>query len=125
MRAEDAGDAGVIQRGERLGLAPEAGEPIGIGGECLRQDLEGDVAVEARVAGFIDLAHAPFAKLGDHFEGPEACSWRERHEWEMSECRDYTAAPAWRRFDPPTDAQTGRLTHARRDQPVRATRGRP
>ena len=36
-----------------------------VGGERLRQDLDGDVAIELRVARAIHLAHAAFAQLGE------------------------------------------------------------
>ena len=45
-------DVGVVQRGDRPDLARE---PIR---ELFRRDLDGDVAVEARVVGAIHLAHA-------------------------------------------------------------------
>jgi len=54
----DLGDVGVIQRGQELGLAPEAREPIGIVDESLRQHLDRDVPLELGVPRPPDLAHA-------------------------------------------------------------------
>jgi hypothetical protein len=42
--------------GHGLALEPRAG--VGVGGEAWRKDLDGDVAIQLRVAGAIDLAHA-------------------------------------------------------------------
>ena len=51
-------DVGMIQRGERLGLSRESGDAIGVTAERVRENLQGDVAVEFRVTGAIDLAHS-------------------------------------------------------------------
>ena len=48
--AVDLRDVGVIQRGERLRLAREAGDAIGVVRDGVGQDLDGDVAVQLRVA---------------------------------------------------------------------------
>jgi hypothetical protein len=50
-------DVRVVQCGDRLRLAFEARAPLGVGAELLGQDLDGDVAVEARVAGSVNLSH--------------------------------------------------------------------
>ena len=44
-------DVRVVQRGDRAGLALEAFADVGIAGERGREDLDGDRAIEARVAG--------------------------------------------------------------------------
>ena len=46
-----------------------------------RQDLDRDVAFEARVAGAIDLAHAACAQKANHFIRPKLGSRGQRHEW--------------------------------------------
>jgi len=71
LQAVDGGDVGVVEGGQRLGLASEAGEAFRVGGEGSGEDLEGDVAAEPGVAGAVDLAHAAGAKEGDDVEGPE------------------------------------------------------
>jgi len=48
----------VVQRGEGFGFALEPSQPIGVGGEVRRHDLDGDVSVEHGVARAIDLTHA-------------------------------------------------------------------
>jgi hypothetical protein len=53
----------MVQRGECLGFTLEAREPIGVVGERVGEDLEGDIAIELRVAGAQDLAHPAFANL--------------------------------------------------------------
>ena len=47
--AVDRGDIRVIERGDHLGLAIEASDPVGIRRERLRQDLDRDLAVQRRV----------------------------------------------------------------------------
>ena len=55
----------MVQRGDRAGLLLEATEAIGVGGERRGQDLDGDVAAEARVPRAIDLAHAAGTNCAD------------------------------------------------------------
>ena len=59
----DVPDVGMVQRGEDLGFALEAGQAVGISGERLGQDFERHVAVELRVAGAVDLTHIPPAPI--------------------------------------------------------------
>jgi hypothetical protein len=56
--AVDRGDVRVIQRRNHAGLALEARQPFGRGDERRRKDFDGDVALEPRVAGAIDITHA-------------------------------------------------------------------
>ena len=61
---------------------PVALEPllqIGISGDMLGQDLDGDGAVEAGVGGFVDLAHAPGAERGVDLVGAERGAWLKWH----------------------------------------------
>ena len=67
-----AGDVGVVQRRQRLSFAGEPGEAISVVRERVRQDLQRDIAIELRVAGPVDLAHAPFADLRGDFVDAEA-----------------------------------------------------
>jgi len=46
----------VIQRGERLRLALEARSDVRLTGDVRRQDLDGDRALQARVARAVDFA---------------------------------------------------------------------
>jgi hypothetical protein len=61
--AVDGRDVGVVERGEDLGFALEAGEPLGVRGERGRKELDRDVATEGRVGRLPDLAHPPLADL--------------------------------------------------------------
>jgi len=65
FKTVDCADVRMIQRGEELRLALEARHALGIGDEELRQDLDGDVATELRVARFIDFAHPARAERGE------------------------------------------------------------
>jgi hypothetical protein len=51
----DLRDVGVIQGGQRFGLALEAGDPFCVGRERLGEDLDSDVAVKACVSRLVDL----------------------------------------------------------------------
>src|SRR5262245_61145643 len=72
-------DVRMVQRGERLRLAGEAGEAFGIVGEDIGQDFDRDVAIELRVPGFVDLAHAAGADGGGYFVRTESSARREWH----------------------------------------------
>ena len=54
----------MVQAGDRLRLALEPPLQIGVRGDMLGEDLDGDGAVQAGVAGFVYFAHAAFADLG-------------------------------------------------------------
>ncbi len=60
----ESADVRMVQAGDRLGLALEPLLQIRVRGDLLRQALDGDGAVEAGVAGFVDLAHAACAQGG-------------------------------------------------------------
>ena len=67
----DGEDVGMREGGHDLGLALEAGQPGRILGKLRGQDLDGDVAIESRVAGPIDFAHAARADGGADLVGTE------------------------------------------------------
>ena len=48
----------MVQRREQFRLALKAGDAIGIAADGLGKDLEGDVALQLRIARAIHLAHA-------------------------------------------------------------------
>ena len=48
-------NVGMIKYGERLGLALEPRNPLGIGRECVRKDFDSNSAFEPCVARFVDL----------------------------------------------------------------------
>ncbi len=61
----DVDDVRVVERGGGLRFLDEAALAVGVRARGGRQDLDGDGAVQARVDGAIDGAHAAFADLGD------------------------------------------------------------
>jgi hypothetical protein len=52
-------DVGVVQGRDGPGLTLEAAQALGVTGDLLGEHLEGDLAVEAGVAGAVHLTHAP------------------------------------------------------------------
>src|SRR5262249_43516883 len=58
----DAADVGVRHLAGGADLVAEAGEPLRVGGESLRQQLQGDVLLEPAVEGTVDLAHGSAAQ---------------------------------------------------------------
>jgi hypothetical protein len=73
--------AGDLERvGERQWSVSEAGFTLKAAGEADGADLEGNGAVEASVAGFLDVAHSAGANGSDDFVGsqPGLCGQRHR-----------------------------------------------
>ncbi len=64
LDAIDRADVRMIERRQHLGFALEAGDALRIGGDKLGERLDGDVTVEACIAGLVDLAHAARADCG-------------------------------------------------------------
>ena len=58
-------DVGMVQGGGGLGFALEAGEGLRVAGNFFGQEFQGDEAMQARVFGFVDDAHAAAAELLD------------------------------------------------------------
>jgi hypothetical protein len=69
----------MIERGEHLRLAFEPGEAVGVGREEVRQDLDGDVTVQLRVARLVNLAHAAGPDGRQHFIRAEASAGSKGH----------------------------------------------
>lgn len=67
----DSEDVRMGKRGDGSGFALEAGQPFGVIGEQLREDLHGDLTPEARVAGAVHLPHAARAKRCDNLVRPK------------------------------------------------------
>src|SRR4029079_18304149 len=67
----DGQNVRMVERSSGLGLAREAGDPIGAGCEAGRERLDGDIAVETIVARAIDCSHSAFAKLLDNSIGSD------------------------------------------------------
>jgi hypothetical protein len=71
-------DVGVIERGGSTSFLLEAAKTVGVGGE-IRKDFNRDVAVEVRVAGAVDFAHASGSDEVENFVGAKARSADKRH----------------------------------------------
>lgn len=79
------------ERGDGLCLPLESLQCLGIGVEVARQNLEGHIAVELRVARPIHLAHAPCAEWAQDLVRAEVRARRETHETG----EDYVAHETW------------------------------
>jgi hypothetical protein len=69
----------MVQRRQRLRFTPEAGKPLGIVREGGGKYLQRDVAIELRVTGPIDLAHATGANPAADVVHAEMGPWGKRH----------------------------------------------
>ena len=63
LKAVDRGNVRMIQRGQDLSLALEPGQPLSILGELLRQDLDGNFALQSGVLGSVHLSHPALTDL--------------------------------------------------------------
>ena len=87
-------DVRVAEAGDGLRLALESFEAARIGGEIGGEDLQGDVAVQLRVAGAVDLTHPALADEGGDLvvgEGLADQFWAPGED----ERRVYEAGPGW------------------------------
>ena len=71
----------VVQRGDGAGLSLEPLLQVWVTRHMLGQDLDSDGAVQARVAGFVDLAHAPGAEGGVNLIGTECRAGLKWHRY--------------------------------------------
>ena len=67
IEAVDRRNVGMVECRERLRLALEAREPVGIVREQSGKNLESDVTIELRVPGSIDFAHPAGADRPENF----------------------------------------------------------
>ena len=95
LEAVDRGDVGVLQLGEELRLALEAGEALGVGGERLGQDLDRDLALQLRVGRPVDDPHAALAERGGDLVRAECRA--DLHESPRASRSSRAATPARRR----------------------------
>ncbi len=70
-------DVRMVELRDRAGFAVEPLAELRISGEGFGQDLDGDDAIEARVAGLVDLAHAAGAEGGEDLVRAEARARRD------------------------------------------------
>ena len=64
LQTVDGCDARMVQAGENLRFALEAGKPIRVRGKRLGQDLQRDLPVELGIGGLPHFAHPTFTELG-------------------------------------------------------------
>jgi hypothetical protein len=74
----------MIERGQRLGFAPETLEPIVIGREMRGKEFQRDITGENRIAGTIDLSHAARSDVLEHFISADLTSNPARHVFARS-----------------------------------------
>ncbi|MBK9376637.1 MAG: hypothetical protein IPN03_23695 [Holophagales bacterium] len=79
LEAVDRGDVGVLELGQDLRLAFEAGETIGVPGERLGEDLDRDLAPQLRIGRPVDDPHPALAERGGDLVGADAGAGDERH----------------------------------------------
>src|SRR5262245_25572178 len=77
----------MIERGGGHRLASQTLARVWFSSGFGREQLDGDLTIEARVAGAIDLAHPAFAKLGDDFIGSECRPYVHRITLAMTSSR--------------------------------------
>jgi len=63
LESMEGRDVRMVQRREKARLALESGKTLGVVGEVLRQDLDGDVAAELRIARPVDDSHSSRTEL--------------------------------------------------------------
>ncbi|MEY4634549.1 MAG: hypothetical protein RJA55_347 [Acidobacteriota bacterium] len=80
----------MIERRQRLGLALEPRQALGVSRERVGQDLDGDLAAERRFGRSPHLPHSAFADRRDDFVDADAGAGSQGHEgdtdyidWEM------------------------------------------
>jgi hypothetical protein len=72
-------DVRVIEGGERLRFAIEAGEALGVDREVGRQNYQGDIALQLGVAGLVDLDHPAGADWSGDLVRPKTAAGGEAH----------------------------------------------
>jgi hypothetical protein len=67
----------MVQGGEDLGLALEPGDPFGVEGEGVGQDLDRDLTIQLGIEGAIHLPHATLAdEGGDLIHAEASAGWQ-------------------------------------------------
>ena len=69
----------MIEAGDDLRLALEPLTRQRVGRDVRGQDLDGDVAIQPRVGGLVDLAHPAGPERADHLVGSETRSRGQHH----------------------------------------------
>src|SRR5579863_93655 len=95
----EGADVGMIQAGNRASFALKPLAQLGTAGEMSGRNLNGDDAIEARVAGAIHLAHPARTDGGKDFVRPEASAGGQRHlglDYTPRNRNDYHYLPKYR-----------------------------
>ena len=79
---EESADVRMIQRSDRSRFAFEAGSGVLALGDVAGEDLDGDGAVEPRVAGSVHFAHAARAQWGEDLVRAQLLTYIARHDRE-------------------------------------------
>src|SRR5690242_16552305 len=77
----DGEDVGVIESASGPRFLFKPAQAVGIAAEGARQDLDGNVPAQSRVAGPIHLTHAALTKWGDDLVGAEFGAGNKGHSW--------------------------------------------
>src|SRR5262245_13509844 len=79
----DGADVGMIQRGERPRLLLETGASLGVVGDEVGEDFDGDLTPELRVVRTVHLTHSAGTEQGLDTERPQLAAGREsvRGSW--------------------------------------------
>ncbi len=79
LQPVDLRDVGMVQRGERLRLALEARQPIGVTGKGVGKNLEGDWAIEVGIERSIDFTHPASPDFGGDLVRADSRARRQGH----------------------------------------------
>ena len=69
----------MVERRDRARLAVEPMEAVGVVRRRVGEQLQGDLAPQARVAGAVDLAHAALSERSEDLVGAELFSGGQGH----------------------------------------------
>ena len=84
----DGGDVGMIECRQCAGLAFEPQDGVTIGGDARRENLDRDIAAQARIAGTIHLAHSSCAEQRDNLVSADTRAGLEgqRGNYTIADC---------------------------------------
>src|SRR5439155_7525841 len=72
-------DVRMIERARGASLLFKAMQPIGIGRESRRQNLDRNIAAQSGIARAIHLAHSARTQRRHDFVWAKSCTWRDAH----------------------------------------------
>lgn len=80
LKSIDGSDVRMIERGEKSGFSLESGQPQGIPGKGLRQDLDRDFTFQPGIPCLIYLTHPASAERANNFVGTESSACPKSHK---------------------------------------------